>query len=136
MESDPSAAFDMGALFGRSGDRMAGLGLSKDERAYVARAALVRTRRRSVLGFYAGPLVPMIGFGLYGMVASEAAAVGIAFLGLAFFSVWRIAVELAHVRVVESIWEKVDAFERAEKQRSECTSSLLAAMGRGAEQGD
>lgn len=92
---------------------MAGLGLSEDERAYVARAALVRTRRRSVLGFYAGPLVPMIGFGLYGMLASDDAAVGIGFLGLAFFSIWRAAVELAHVRVVESIWAKVDAFERA-----------------------
>ena len=91
---------------------MSDLGLTVEERAYLARAALVRTTRRSVIGFYAGPLVPAIGFGLYGMLASEDAAVGIAFLGLAFFSLWRVAHEVAHARVAESIWTKVEAYER------------------------
>ncbi|WP_372016441.1 hypothetical protein [Pseudoxanthomonas sp. 10H] len=92
---------------------MSKLGLTEEERSYLARVALARVRRRSLVGFYAGPLVPMIGFGLYGMLASEDAAVGIAFLGLAFFTVWRVAHEIAHVRVAEAIWAKVEAYQRS-----------------------
>lgn len=91
---------------------MSKLGLSDEERRFAARVAMARTKRRSLIGFYAGPLVPLIGFGIYGLVASEDAAVGMAFIGLAFFSVWRVASEVVNVRVFESLLSKVDLYER------------------------
>lgn len=91
---------------------MSRLGLNEDERAFLAQSVLSRQSPRAVLAFYAGPLAPAIGFGVYGLVAADRAALGVAFVGLALFALWRIGSELANMRVAESLLAKVEAYER------------------------
>ena len=91
---------------------MSKLGLSKEERNYVSRIALAQESTLGRIGFYAAALVPATGFGIYGIVRADFVALGLAFAGLLFFSLWRIISEIRHAPLFFSLFSKIDAFER------------------------
>ncbi|GLQ97878.1 hypothetical protein [Dyella mobilis] len=58
-------------------------------------------------GFYSAWLVPILAFGSYGLLRQDIVALGMAFFGLLFFTLWRIASSFRSQRIVASILDKV-----------------------------
>lgn len=93
---------------------MSKLGLSKEERIYVARVAASKESIFGRIGFYSAALVPATGFAAYGLFNADFLALALAFVGLLFFTLWRIASEIKHAPLFSSLFSKIDAIEREE----------------------
>lgn len=78
----------------------------------MARVAASQFDTRARLGFYTAALVPAIGFGGYGLIRSDFLALAMAFLGLLFFVLWRMAGEVKSSPLFFSIFSKIEALER------------------------
>ena len=91
---------------------MTELDLTDEERALVARWALIKADNGSRLSFYAAALFPALVFGIYGMLHKDIVALGLAFVGLVGFLVWRVSRELRFAPLHHSLFVKLDTFLR------------------------
>ena len=101
---------------------MSDLGLSDAERRYVARVASADRSGGQRLAFYAAMLSPMFAFGIYGLFRGDLVALAIAFAGLAFFLIWRIAQEMKSAPLYFSVFSKIEALESTQTARSRAVS--------------
>lgn len=88
------------------------IGLTPEERAWVAQVAATKAPLFHQMWFYSAALVPATGFGLYGIIRGDLVALALGFVGLLLFCLWRLATELKAMPVFASLCSKIDAFER------------------------
>jgi hypothetical protein len=62
--------------------------------------------------FYASIIFPLLGFGVFGTIRQDLAALIIGFGGLFLFALWRLSQEFEHVETYKSASKKIVEHER------------------------
>lgn len=93
---------------------MSKLGLTQEERALVARMAIVQESTLQRLSFYSAALLPAVAFGVYGVIRADIVALIVGYSALLLFTYWRLSGEFGATSIFNSICAKIDAFERVE----------------------
>ena len=91
------------------------LDFSQDEWAAIVGFSTWRETTGNRIGWYASIIGPIVLFGIYGACKGEITAVGLAFVCLLAYCIWRVRLELQYLPVYRSICSKIVAFKSSQE---------------------